>query len=159
MLCSTAFRFSNLIIDFSVPAFGRAGADLTRPIDSPYFFLMAGTQYRAGRPSERRNTTESETVTGSNAQRPSLLYPGNGHTYFLLSIMAAARFLSSFFLACPSESRTRSLFLHCGGRGILAILSRVRVTHSPCVQGYKRVQYQRNCAASAGVQERTINTR
>lgn len=91
MLCSTAFRFSNLIIDFSVPAFGRAGADLTRPIDSPYFFLMAGTQYRAGRPSERRNTTESETVTGSNAQRPSLLYPGNGHTYFLLSIMAAGK--------------------------------------------------------------------
>nr|DAJ70706.1 MAG TPA: hypothetical protein [Caudoviricetes sp.] len=54
---------------------------------------------------------------------------------------------------------TRSLFMHCGGRGILAILSRVRVTHSPCVQGYKRVQYQRNGAASAGVQERTINAR
>ena len=33
-------------INTPVPAFGRAGADLTRPIDSPYFFLMAGTLVR-----------------------------------------------------------------------------------------------------------------
>lgn len=101
MLCSTAFRFSNLIIDFSVPAFGRAGADLTRPIDSPYFFLMAGTQYRAGRPSERRNTTESETVTGSNAQRPSLHCTERPYLFSPFYCMAAARFLSSFFPCLP----------------------------------------------------------
>lgn len=87
-------------INTPVPAFGRAGADLTCPIDSPYFFLMAGTQYRAGRPSERRNTTESETVTGSNARRPSLLYPGNGHTYFLLSVMTAGK-VSEFIFSLP----------------------------------------------------------
>lgn len=63
---------------------------------------MAGTQYRAGRPSERRNTNESETVTGSNAQRPSLLYPGNGHTYFLLSIMTAGK-VSEFIFSLPAR--------------------------------------------------------
>lgn len=122
MLCSTAFRFSNLIIDFSVPAFGRAGADLTRPIDSPYFFLMAGTQYRAGRPSERRNTTESETVTGSNAQRPSLLYPGNGHTYFLLSIMAAGK-VSEFIFSLPVRQSLGHDLFSCtaAGVGVFAI--------------------------------------
>lgn len=90
------------------PAFGRAGADLTRPIDSPYFFLMAGTLVRV------------------EGVRPS----------------AGARYFPALRRAWDS-------------RHIIP----VRVTHSPCVQGYKRVQYQRNCAASAGVQERTINTR
>lgn len=104
-------------INTPVPAFGRAGADLTRPIDSPYFFLMAGTQYRAGRPSERRNTNESETVTGSNAQRPSLLYPGNGHTYFLLSIMAAGK-VSEFIFSLPARQSLGHDLFSCTAAGV-----------------------------------------
>lgn len=74
-------------INTPVPAFGRAGADLTRPLIPLISFDGGHPRSGRGRPSERRNTTESETVTGSNAQRPSLLYPGNGHTYFFLSIV------------------------------------------------------------------------
>lgn len=86
-------------INTPVPAFGRAGADLTRPLIPLISFDGGHPRSGRGRPSERRNTTESETVTGSNARRPSLLYPGNGHTYFLLSIMAAGK-VSEFIFPC-----------------------------------------------------------
>lgn len=122
MLCSTAFRFSNLIIDFS---FRRSdGRELTSPAPLIPLISFDGGHPRSGRgrPSERRNTTESETVTGSNAQRPSLLYPGNGHTYFLLSIMTAGK-VSEFIFSLPARQSLGHDLFSCtaAGVGVFAI--------------------------------------
>ena len=109
-------------INTPVPAFGRAGADLTCPLIPLISFDGGHPRSGRGRPSERRNTTESETVTGSNAQRPSLLYPGNGHTYFLLSIMAAGK-VSEFIFSLPArQSLGHDLFSYtAAGVGVFAI--------------------------------------
>lgn len=78
-------------INTPVPAFGRAGADLTRPLIPLISFDGGHPRSGRGRPSERRNTTESETVTGSNAQRPSLHCTERPYLFSPFYCMAAAR--------------------------------------------------------------------
>ena len=107
---------------------------------------MAGTQYRAGRPSERRNTTESETVTGSNAQGPSLRCTERPYLFspFYYDGGKACEYLAlpvrqslGRYVRCRSTVEQPlskgcyitqlNIFLHCGGRGRFCHITLVRV--------------------------------